>query len=62
MRRFLTWLYLRVIQPYVLADITLMRLRNGERRQEHVIYVVHLDGGRVAPVGRVEAQPTRGPN
>ena len=62
MRHLVTWLYLRVIQPYVLADITLLRLMGGERRQEHVIYVVHLDGGRVAPHERAVAQPTRGLN
>lgn len=48
----MTWLYARFIQSHVLVDVALFRAIERQHRPENVLYVVHLDGGPVAGIGR----------
>lgn len=61
MRRLWTLLYLRLIRPYVMADLLIARI-GQPAVQENVLYVVHLNGGAAPAKMRDAAQPVAKPN
>ena len=61
----LTWLYYHLVRPYVVADIAIAQVIYGRASsipEEHVVYVVHLEGGRVTPEKHMATAAPKGLN